>query len=154
MPKGVYARTPRLLGERFSTKVNRTGGPDACHLWTAYTMRNGYGTIGGTGSRKQLAHRVAWELKYGPVPPGLLVLHKCDNRRCVNERHLFLGTAAENTRDMVTKGRARGMRKPVTKRLIASIRRRITAGVSRARTARELGVSASLIRSVCAGVYT
>jgi hypothetical protein len=54
-------------------------------------------------------HRAAWELRVGPIPPGLFVLHACDNPPCVRvgPGHLFLGTALDNTRDMERKGRAR-----------------------------------------------
>jgi len=54
-----------------------------------------------------MAHRLAWEEAKGPIPDGLFVLHRCDVRGCINVDHLFLGTAKDNTHDMMAKGRAR-----------------------------------------------
>lgn len=53
-----------------------------------------------------LEHRHAWELAYGPIPKGMVICHTCDNTRCVNISHLFMGTQADNMRDMREKGRA------------------------------------------------
>ena len=73
-------------------------------LFTGYRNPDGYGRI-NTESGVRNAHRVAWELAYGPVPAGLEVCHTCDNRACCYIGHLFLGTHAANVRDMVAKGR-------------------------------------------------
>jgi hypothetical protein len=78
---------------------------DDCWLWKAATNRKGYGLISLNGKLRR-AHRIAYELTYGPAPKGLLVLHHCDNPSCCNPTHLFVGTAANNTEDMIAKGRA------------------------------------------------
>jgi hypothetical protein len=99
----------KSLADRFHTKV---GPSDAqgCTPWLAGRSKNkGYGRVhsGGHKGKLLLAHRVAWELTNGPIPKGLCVLHKCDNKLCVNPDHLFLGTNKDNTEDMIRKGRHR-----------------------------------------------
>lgn len=64
----------------------------------------GYSQVHINGKTKR-AHRVVYENIYGPIPLGLLVMHKCDNRRCINPLHLRLGTAKDNTLDSIAKGR-------------------------------------------------
>lgn len=78
----------------------------ACWEWTGYKDKDGYGRL--TVNRKDLrAHRVAWELHHGKsIPPGLQLLHKCDNPSCVNPAHLIPGTSIDNVHDSIRKGRA------------------------------------------------
>ena len=73
----------------------------------AGTYKDDYGMFGldGKGSGICRAHRFSWELFNGDIPTGLCVLHKCDNRKCVNPDHLFIGTKKDNTHDMIYKKR-------------------------------------------------
>ena len=95
--------TPR---ERF----NRNYEPDpnsGCWLWTGTIIKGtGYGQI-QVGKRAIGAHRFSWMLHCDEIPPGMSVLHKCDVRCCVNPAHLWIGTASDNMRDMIEKGRGR-----------------------------------------------
>jgi hypothetical protein len=96
--------TPR---QRFDAKW-RLDPETGCWLWTAGCTSGGYGTFGVRVDgrwRMMRAHRIAWQLHVGPIPPGLCALHHCDTPPCVNPQHLFLGTQAENNRDMTAKGR-------------------------------------------------
>lgn len=93
------------LADRFWAKVCRG---DGCWEWQGYRMPKGYGQVGIGHSGLILAHRLAWELTHGPVPTDLFVLHHCDNPPCCNPDHLWLGTKADNNRDMAQKGRHRG----------------------------------------------
>lgn len=89
--------------ERFMSYVDISGGPDACHPWTAARNRYGYGRFGKT----QTAHRwILGHLRGEPLRPEQHALHHCDNPPCVNPKHLYVGTPAQNMRDKSARGRA------------------------------------------------
>lgn len=89
---------------RFLSKVDKSGGDDAC--WPYGTHRDGhYGEITVKKHIRFLAHRFSWELVNGQIADGLFVCHRCDNPKCVNPNHLFLGTQKDNMQDKVRKKR-------------------------------------------------
>lgn len=89
---------------RFWSKVNKRGS-DGCWEWSACLQSKGYGYVNFNG-RQLLSHRVAYFLSTDVQPGKLCVCHHCDNPKCCNPDHLFLGTISENNTDMFSKGRA------------------------------------------------
>ena len=87
----------------FESKVDRSGGPDACHPWASYRMKSGYGQTWHRG-KKVLAHRKAFFLAHGRWPEAN-ACHSCDNPPCCNPAHLFEGSHGDNVADKVSKGR-------------------------------------------------
>lgn len=111
----------------------------------------GYGHI-WTGSRSVRANRAAWILFHGPIPPGLLVCHVCDNRRCIEPSHLFLGTNDENMADMVAKGRApMGSRNGLAKLTEADVIAIYTMPGNTKAIAERFGVSNTNVRDIRSG---
>lgn len=95
------------VAERFERRVDKSD-PDGCWPWTGGRSSGGYGVVRKTGrlaDGSTTAHRMAWQLTYGPIPDGVEVCHRCDTPPCVRPDHLFLGTSRENAADMVAKGR-------------------------------------------------
>ena len=88
--------------DKFMRKVVVAG--NGCWEWNGYINDSGYGRY-RLKNKKTLAHRAAWLLLRGPIPNDLLVLHHCDNPKCVNPDHLYLGTNGDNMRDCARRGR-------------------------------------------------
>ena len=99
------------IAERLG-RYSRLSLVSSCVEWTRKLDAYGYGRL-VDGDKTKKAHKVAYELHFGPIPEGLMVCHSCDNRRCVNPMHLFLGTAQDNVQDMMVKGRHRPGGKPM-----------------------------------------
>lgn len=93
---------PQPVADRFMRLVEKTEG---CWLWKA-SLRRGYGQFFIARGLTVRAHRFSYELHIGAIPDGMMVCHRCDNPICVRPEHLFLGTAKDNARDMIEKGRA------------------------------------------------
>lgn len=92
------------MSYRFLSLIDSEGGPASCWPFLGSTMGAGYGQM-PTNPVSRLAHRWAYTHFYGPIPKGMVVMHKCDVRLCCNPLHLKLGTQTENLNDMNGKNR-------------------------------------------------
>lgn len=130
--------------------VNRRE-PDECWLWLGNLSSNGYGQM-SVSRRTCLAHRLAYTSAVGAIPDGLYVCHRCDNKRCCNPAHLFLGTNADNQRDASAKGLlAHGSRHhnaKLTEDAVREIRARRSAGESQYALARTFGIGRPQIAAI------
>lgn len=150
-----YAKTqPKTpLLERFWRHV-KAGSDDECWPWEK-CPKDRYGAIGKDGVIER-AHRVSWQIHIGPIPPGVQVLHTCDNPPCVNPKHLFLGDQTANMRDMARKGRGRSApraalqnsKAKVTRAEVAEIRQQLGAGHSQSTIARRFNISQTNVSAI------
>lgn len=143
--------------ESFISAIDRSAGDDGCWLWKRGKTSFGYGSLNYYGANR-LAHRVAWEVAYGEIPPdSLCILHQCDTPSCCNPDHLFPGTRVENNRDKTAKGRnvvipQRGSSNPMSKlnaEQVMEIRKLYSSGSHTTMTlGKKFGVTFSLIAMI------
>lgn len=157
----LYREWSAPIEVRFWRYVVKGEREDDCWSWAGARNANGYGRISKGGKNNMDgAHRVSWRLHNGnaEIPPGMFILHSCDNPQCTNPKHLRLGTRSENSLDMYSRGR-QGVRKlPIgednhktvlTKDQVLAIR---AGGKSDTAWAKELGVTKGCVRHARVGI--
>lgn len=152
MPKGHYVRTKFVpVIDRIMRKTIKT---DTCWLWQGSKGKMGHGQIicdRNVHERRfiQMTHRLMWEHVNGPVPEGMCVLHRCDVPNCVNPDHLFIGTKADNSADMVAKGRSkRGEDLPQTKLTEDQVRIIRESDEPQSKIAKRFGISQGRVSAI------
>jgi hypothetical protein len=129
---------------RRATRDPATG----CLEWNGALNSAGCGTCQDEGSQT-LVHRIAYVLAFGEIPTGMCVLHRCDNRRCFEPSHLWVGTVGDNNRDCWAKGRRSASKSPLftnrklTEGVVTEMRRLIASGKRQCDIAAEFGVTAT-----------
>ena len=155
MPHMTKHNLPPAEVLRMKTEPELNSG---CLLWSGGTTVDGYGEMSVYG-RSRRAHRVSYELHHGPIPPGMMICHRCDTPQCVNPDHLYAGTDATNTADRERRGRSnhpRGEahgRAKLTSEQVAEIRALCSepGRPTRESLAARYGVSRSLISQIDLG---
>lgn len=153
------AKARANFADRFWSHVSVLGPAD-CWLWSGQRHKFGYGLIYRAGDGMVTAHRASWELRNGPIPKGLSVLHDCDNPPCCNPSHLHIGTQTDNMREMTERGRGRiphhrgesNNKAKLTEAQVREIRARYAAGrISIRQLAAEYGVTFAPVQHILSG---
>jgi len=155
-----YGPKPRPVEERFWDHVSRAS-PAECWEWQGAIEGSGYGymTLTRTPRRWVRAHRLSYEMHHGPIPDGLAVCHRCDNRLCVNPAHLFAGTWGDNNADRAARGRGRENRQhgranlnaKLTEANVREIISAVASGESQGSVSRRIGISQAQVSKIVHG---
>ena len=139
---------------RFEAKLDKSGD---CWLWTASCAGKGYGQMKLPKQRKQeYSHRLAYMIYKGPIEDNQYVCHTCDNPKCCNPDHLFLGTCKDNLQDMKAKNRhlcgTKNAQAKLTEEDVVKIRQCLAIGMPQWKIARAFGVGQMAISRIKTGL--
>ena len=135
------------------SKIGKIVNKDECIIWERATNGNGY-PVKWINGKAQSYLRHKWRLEHGDIPKGRCICHHCDNPSCINPKHIFLGSYADNMHDMIAKGRARyayGVfhgRSKLTPEKVLEIRKKFNEGVTIKVLHKEYGMSRTAIHKV------
>lgn len=155
-PRPLIGEAPASDVSRFWKYVSKISDAE-CWEWTGSLTHNGYGSIWFMGYTCR-AHRVSYLIHCGPVPDGMCVLHRCDNRKCCNPSHLYLGDWNENMQDMKAKGRAKHPKgeehqfAKLTEDAVIEIRTLLAAGKTDVEVGAQFGISKSHASQIGRGI--
>ena len=136
--------------EKDSIKIPESG----CWIWVGSVTNHGYGRLTFGADKVMSAHRASYEHTYGPIPPGVLALHRCDVKCCVNPDHIFLGNQQDNMTDKVCKNRQAKGSKHGQAKLTEQQAREAKFGTARpTELAKKFNCSATMIRQIRGGLY-
>jgi hypothetical protein len=145
------------MDRRFKSDAERLGRfnvtASGCWEWLGAMLWNGYGRLAPLKG-EYLAHRASYASKFGPIPEGAKVLHRCDNRRCINPGHLFLGSSSDNLKDCYQKGRradTNGERNPFSKLTNSQVSAILRDDRTQKAIAADYGVARSTIGEIKRG---
>jgi hypothetical protein len=145
----------KKLKERFEKYVVRQ---DGCWDWKGCLHKSGYAPMNFYNNKQKNAHIVSWILHNGDIPDSLLVLHKCDNHKCTNPEHLFLGTHKSNTQDMLNKKRNHPAfgethtRAKLTTQQVREIKNKLAMGVTMKRLCDDYNMSKGAMYALKHGI--
>lgn len=142
------SRKPNKSTDVFQSHRYTANQKTGCWEWRGGKISAGYGSF-TLYKETYLAHRVAYGVKYGLIPEGFVICHRCDNPSCINPEHLFLGTMSDNIKDRDTKGRTtRGESQhasKLTRQGVLDIRRKLAEGVRQKDVAKQYSLHQTTI---------
>ncbi len=127
-----------------------------CWIWAGTDFKQGYGTISWEGKNRKTSRLAYWAWN-GDIPEKMFVCHSCDTPQCLNPKHLFLGTPAENAQDCARKKRfpdrrgSKNVSSVMDDRLVKAIKEMSRLGLSGAHISRVIGVSDTTVNRVISG---